>query len=191
MRAAMAFLGLVLIVGCGERRNHREEDDTPAPVRATKPDSPKSISVAVEKSAPTQPKVNTPPRTDPEFSASSSAILMGYYEGEFAADAKYRGKYGTIDIGEIIATGRDDSGTPYIATHNFGHNPAPNGFFYFAPGQEAELAKLRKGQSVRVTGKCLGKKADGINRGIRGYEWRVNFVDCKVVGPVPRKEPAK
>ena len=180
MREFMLVTIAACLVGCGDKQRRTADDDNPSSTRLT--------ATATSSTKPSkQAETTTTPPSPPvvSFTTTYLKIQQAYFDNEFEADAAYRNKVGIVDIFEIVNTGRDDNGNPIIATHSFGHNPAPNGFFHFAAGQEAELAKLKRGGAVRVEGKCLGKKSDGIDRAIRGYDFRIDFVDCRVVGPVP------
>ena len=52
------------------------------------------------------------------------------------------------------------------------------------------MANLRIGGSVRVEGHCDGKVPDSITRGnkVRHSHWHIDFIDCRVVGPVPERK---
>lgn len=179
MRGAMLAGVAVMAVACGGVGRKAEPEPDPAPVMQ-KPAAQPEPKKADPEPPPTPPKKGIETVGPIGF----GEIQNTYKENEIAADAKWRGKRVIVNISEIVKIGREEGkGRPYIATHSFGHNPEPTGYFFFAEGQEADLAKLKRGiqnPPLRVTGGCAGKKDDGINRGIKGFEFVVMFVDTKL-----------
>lgn len=180
---AMAVLLAVVVAGCGKRPADVAESDPP-----TSPNVSKTVAT---KDSPSPPRTEpTKPTAAPTKKAVETVgpvpfleIQNAYKDNELAADAKWRGKRVIVDIREIVEIGRAKD-RPYISTRAFGHSPPPTGFFFFADGEEAEVAKLKKGfpaGGVRVVGGCVGKKEDMVFRGIQGYEFTVLFMDAKVV----------
>ena len=112
-------------------------------------------------------------------------LVEAYFRNELAADQKYRGKSVKItSVPEVI--GRDADGRPYVGMYRIQrinplemHPPALR--CYLSPSGEAQVANLKPGQPVAFQGVCKGKKKDGLNRGIPGYDFVVVVEDCDVL----------
>lgn len=184
---SLLIVGLLVVAGCGKKDAGRPTDATP--VGDVKADPKVGEGGAGGVTPPAVKKADGPQKA--EFDVPFGDIQEAYYDNELKADAKYRDKRGTVLIHEIVDITRSPDGVPVVTTRNFGHTPAPNGYFYFAPGEEAKLADVKKENWgwLKVTGKCGGRQNDGTHRGIDGYEWRVNFTDCRVAsyGAPPKK----
>lgn len=178
MRGAI-LAAVVCVAGCGAKPAPPTESGDPTPARAATVEPAKHVQPTRKASAPTKKEIET---VGP---VGYGVIQNAYKDNEIAADAAYRGKRVIVTIHEVVKIGREEvKGRPYIATHHFGHNPEPTGYLFFAEGQEAEVAKVKRGiqtPPLKVSALCLGKKEDGVNRGIKGFEFTVLFGEAKVV----------
>ena len=77
-----------------------------------------------------------------------------YENNEVSADAKYKGKI-VIVSGKIQDIGKDIMDEPYIVIGGEGFLDGVQ--CSFAKSQESSIARLSKGQNVKVKGKVSGK----------------------------------
>jgi len=124
------------------------------------------------------------------FTATAKLIQSAYAENELAADAKYKGKRGLIEVPEVLEIGRV-RGVAVVEANGFGLFPPPATFFHFRAGQDEGLALLKKGdRGVKVLGTCRGKTQDFKDRRFQGYDFRVDYDDCVLV-PVSSPDQAR
>lgn len=190
MRRASFVVLLAGLVGCGSGKPPAESGGGGGRALATSP----SVKAAAMDAKPAGAEKITPPsidKSDPVKAGYHITVIEDYSKNHIAADAKYRDKWCVVDVGvKKISRGKD--GLPLFATDNFSWDAEPNIVFHFAADQEEAVAKVDRKRSIRVEGKCVGRTDDGIRRGAGGgripdYEFRVDFVECRVVGPTPAK----
>jgi hypothetical protein len=121
-------------------------------------------------------KSNRPPLSDVKGN-----YVDEYKENAIAADRKWKGRRVELDV-QVSDFGKMNDGTLWVATAGFLGQP-PNAYFYFAPDQEDAFAALKRGEVRKVRATCEGRKDDGLDRGVEGYGFRVNFGDAEFVGP--------
>jgi tRNA_anti-like len=90
-----------------------------------------------------------PPAVEPAITVSAATLHAAYESNAVAADATYRGN-GLRVAGRVDDIGRGLTGAPYITL-------APGVLCYIDKSQTAGVAKLKKGDSVMVVGRCTGK----------------------------------
>jgi len=95
---------------------------------------------------------------------TAGALYAEYDANEVAADEKYKGQF-IIVSGTIDTIAKDIMDTMYITLDN----DAGIGQIQcmFSDAHKSQLANAKKGQSVRVKGKCSGKMMNVILRGCR------------------------
>lgn len=171
------MLAALVAVGCGKKPTAVETSAEPPP-------APRVVAVEPTRKADPVPAPTKKGKVIETVGPVNFGVIQDAYKvNEFDADSKWRGKRVIVDVREIVKMGREDGkGRPFVAAHHFGHNPEPTGYFFFKDGAEGVLGRLRTGiQSplFRVAGLCVGRKDDGVNRGIKGYEFVVLFVECE------------
>lgn len=82
-----------------------------------------------------------------QFIDHTAAMVSAYEANPIKADSIYKGKNVGV-VGRIKDIGRDVLDRPYL---DLGKITA-----YFPISAEPEIAKLRKGQEVKIRGKCQG-----------------------------------
>ena len=90
----------------------------------------------------------------PSYTLSANKLYKEYEDNEVAADAKYKGEI-VLVTGRIQNIGKDIMDEPYIV---IGGDGFLNGVqCSFAKSEEPSIARLNKGQNVRVKGQVSGK----------------------------------
>jgi len=90
----------------------------------------------------------------PSYTLSASQLFSEYKNNEVAADAKYKGKV-VIVSGTIQNIGKDIMDDAYIVIGGGGFLDGVQ--CTFTKGQQSSVARLSKGQQVRVKGEVRGK----------------------------------
>lgn len=90
----------------------------------------------------------------PSYTLSANQLYREYENNEVSADAKYKGKI-VIVSGKIQDIGKDIMDEPYIVIGGEGFLDGVQ--CSFAKSQESSIARLSKGQNVKVKGKVSGK----------------------------------
>lgn len=144
-----------------------------------------------------------------QVGGSEPIIFAGYGDNPIEADARYKGRWVKSLKVSVDHISRDRRGRAYVApasvlvvggSRPLGRSapfpdlrqPEPCHFYYLR--SDADAAGLKIGDTCNVAGRCLGYRKDGIDRGVSGMDWRVEFEDCTLepVPPEPRpKEKGK
>ena len=90
----------------------------------------------------------------PSYTLSANQLYREYENNEVSADAKYKGKI-VIVSGKIQDVGKDIMDEPYIVIGGEGFLDGVQ--CSFAKSQESSIARLSKGQNVKVKGEVSGK----------------------------------
>ena len=90
----------------------------------------------------------------PSYTLSADQLYREYESNEVAADEKYKGKI-VIVSGKIQDIGKDIMDEPYIVIGGEGFLDGVQ--CSFAKSQESSIARLSKGQNVKVKGEVSGK----------------------------------
>jgi len=90
----------------------------------------------------------------PSYTLSANQLYNEYNSNEVAADSKYKGKV-VIVIGRIQDIGKDIMGDAYIVIGGGGFLDGVQ--CTFTKGEQSSVARLSKGQQVRVKGEVAGK----------------------------------
>ncbi|MCE9567785.1 MAG: OB-fold putative lipoprotein [Planctomycetes bacterium] len=169
MRALLLIVAAVM--GCGKTKPSLPlvSGETGLAIPPTK-----SETTSLPKVSPKSPEAARPPLT---FAVKLNEFVDDY-KNVVAGDLKWKGKRGTVPAG-VSDLGRKANGELWIS-QEWIIGQAHNVYFYLAPGQESEFAKLKIGDAVALEATCDGREDDGINRRILGYNFRVNFVDCVI-----------
>lgn len=179
MRCVIVGCVLALGLACAKRRPADEEPRAPAAANSATPAEPGESPVR-----PTGPPV----------------LYAGEYEegNPVAADAKYKGKLVTFRNVDVDRIDRTRDGRAYLAPLSVliqpPARPAGTGldgpaprvpepcYFFFAAA--ADVAKVKPGDVVEVTGECRGYARDNLWRGrVPGMNWHVDFVNCSIRKP--------
>ena len=91
---------------------------------------------------------------EPSYTLSADQLYREYESNEVAADAKYEGKV-VIVYGIIQDIGKGITDEVYIVIGGSGFLDGVQCFF--TEGEQSSIARLSKGQSVRVKGEVSGK----------------------------------
>lgn len=132
-------------------------------------------------------------------------IVVDYKENPVAADAKYKDGVRVKLVAANLDRGPD--GEPVIGLFPLPWAAPSIIFFHFSKDQEAAFAKLKTGDAVTIEARPGGRKADGVDRRMKGqrapqfpnappgpglyvgeYEWRVDLVDCRIISHTPKKK---
>ena len=90
----------------------------------------------------------------PSYTLSANQLYNEYNSNEVAADAKYKGKV-VIVTGAIQDIGKDIMDDAYIVIGGGGFLDGVQ--CTFTKGEQSSVARLSKGQQVRVKGEVAGK----------------------------------
>lgn len=90
----------------------------------------------------------------PSYTLSANQLYNEYNSNEVAADSKYKGKV-VIVTGTIQDIGKDFMDDAYIVIGGDGFLDGVQ--CTFTKGEQSSVARLSKGQSVRVKGEVAGK----------------------------------
>jgi len=90
----------------------------------------------------------------PSYTLSANQLYNEYNSNEVAADSKYKGKV-VIVTGTIQDIGKDIMDDAYIVIGGGGFLDGVQ--CTFTKGEQSSVARLSKGQSVRVKGEVAGK----------------------------------
>ncbi len=93
-------------------------------------------------------------RDSPDYSVSADQLYNEYKSNEVAADSKYKGKIVVVS-GVIQDIGKDIIAQPYIVIGGMGFLDGVQ--CMFTGSENASVARLYKGQSVKVKGEVVGK----------------------------------
>lgn len=124
----VAVIWIVIVLGCS------------AP-----PSSPSSSSSA--------PGSTPPPAT---LVVEASALVKAYEDNEVAADNLYKGKFLEI-TGTINTIGKDILDDMYVSLRSGRELEIFGVQCFFAEEHKSQLAALKKGQQVKIIGRCDGK----------------------------------
>lgn len=117
-----------------------------------------------------------PQPTPSAIEVTAQELYSAYEANQVAADAKYKDK--TLKVtGVVESIGKDILDTPYITLTSGGQYEVWGVQCMFDEKYEPELAKLTKGQTVTVQGKC------------DGYLVNVLLRDCALVSSAPALAP--
>jgi len=97
----------------------------------------------------------------PAYDVTANALAAEYEANEVAADTKYKGKVVYV-YGVIRDIGKDVLGAPYIVIGGEGFLDGVQ--CTFSESQTSAIAKLWKGQQVRVQGEVSGKMGNVLVR---------------------------
>ncbi len=86
-----------------------------------------------------------------EVEVTAAELVSAYRENEIAADARFRGKMVRV-TGTVFEIGRARQGNPYVA---IGGRSGAVGC-WFAPGSDAQVAPLARGEVVVLRGRGFG-----------------------------------
>lgn len=121
----------------------------------------------------------------PAIPTQWTKICEEYKNNMVAADAKYKGNRVVFECG-ANGTVQKINNKPCVGYCNVanirGSQPESNFCLFFK--DTSEIAKFDGKSSFRVEGTVAGRVDDGINRLIRGYEFRVEVVDCVVLSKI-------
>ena len=90
----------------------------------------------------------------PSYTLTATELYNAYESNEVAADAKYKGKIVVVS-GTIQSIGKDIMDEAYIVIG--GSTSLDGAQCMFTKDQEASVARLAKGQDVRVKGEVTGR----------------------------------
>ena len=114
---------------------------------------PSSTSTSPQSSAPSSSSSSKPAEA-PAISVSATQLFTEYQDNEVAADAKYKDKILLI-TGTVESFGKDLADAPYIGLAS-GNQFMPVRCVFSGTDKEA-IAKIKKGDQVKVRGTCHGK----------------------------------
>ncbi len=86
-----------------------------------------------------------------EVEVTAAELVSAYRENEVAADARFRGRMVRV-TGTVFEVGRARQGNPYVA---IGGRSGAVGC-WFAPGSDAQVAPLARGEVVVLRGRGFG-----------------------------------
>jgi len=117
------------------------------------------------------------PKTDPYL----------FNDNPIAAEAKFKDKW-IKDLVQVETIGRTRDGLPYIGSWCIGNlkRAEPNAFYIFDKSDEMQIFPIRVGDGVTIVGLCQERTDDGIFRQLKGWEWHVKILHCRVI-PDPKK----
>ena len=116
------------------------------------------INSTSKPSAPPAPPASPPPaisQTPAAIQVSAADLYNAYKANQVAADLQYEGKT-LLVTGVVSSIGKDLLSYPYVVIGDGGQYSIIGVQCSFAKGTEAELARLSKGQTVRIQGKQSG-----------------------------------
>ncbi|MBN4054931.1 hypothetical protein JYT15_00320 [Acidimicrobium ferrooxidans] len=100
--------------------------------------------------------------TTPTAELSASDLFTAYKDNEVAADEMYKDKV-LIVTGTVGSIGKDITDTMYVTLESGEMMFSIQCFF--SAKHKSKLAKIKKGDSVRILGKCTGKFGNVIVKG--------------------------
>lgn len=130
------------------------------------------------------------------------AVFRGYGDNPIEDDAKYKGRRVKALNVSIDHISRDKGGRAYVAPMSVlvvgGSRPAgggepfpglkqPEPCYYYYLRSDADAAGVKLGETYDITGRCLGYRKDGFDRGVAGMDWRVEFEDCTLERSKPKE----
>ena len=100
----------------------------------------------------------------PSIHVSASVLISEYEANEVAADQTYKGR--TLSVtGKVDHIGKDILDTMYVTLESGQEFGISSVQCMFDDQHEGQLARLSKGQTVTVTGRCDGKLGNVLLRG--------------------------
>jgi len=117
----------------------------------------------------------TGPGASPEEPISQGNFFGAYEFNEAAADARFLNKSVTIAV-LVSKIGKSQDGRYYVGAHKWSAVPGgePNLLCFWEESKATEIASLKPGSKISVTGVCKGKSADSS----RNPPYRIALEKC-------------